>query len=165
MSDIEAIIRPFAQGDRDMVNEFFDQMGPESKLFFNSTDGNRQTAMKFWDEADAGINKNARYFAATIPNEDGGELMVGYVFLWKMTTKVPSLGICIRDGYKGKHLGTRLMETARQCAIDNGCGGIMLTTHFANTRAQALYKKCGFERLGIDSAACEFLYLLRLPNE
>lgn len=165
MSKIDAIIRPFAEGDRDMVNEFFDQMGPETRFFFNSTDYNRRFAMKFWDETDPDKKKARRFFAATIPNEDGGELMVGYLFLWDMNTKIPSLGICTRDSYKGKHLGKRLMETARQCAIDNGCGGIMLTTHFANIRGQALYQNSGYERLGTHSCGNEFFYLLRLPND
>ena len=64
-----------------------------------------------------------------------------------------------------KHLGKRLMETARQHAINAGCGGITLTTHFANIRGQALYKKCGYERLGTHSCGSEFLFLLRLPND
>ncbi|MBQ4613281.1 MAG: GNAT family N-acetyltransferase [Clostridia bacterium] len=165
MSEIDAIIRPFAEGDRDMVNEFFDQMGPETRFYFNSTDHNRRFAMKFWDETDEEKRKTTCFYAATIPNEDGGELMVGYVFLWGLDTKVPSLGICTRDGYKGKHLGKRLMETARQHAINAGCGGITLTTHFANIRGQALYKKCGYERLGTHSCGSEFLFLLRLPND
>jgi RimJ/RimL family protein N-acetyltransferase len=164
LDSFDAVIRPFEAGDRNMVNEFFDSLGPESKFFFNSTDGNRRFAMRFWDDSDEKQRSSRRFFAATIPDANGGETMVGYVFLWDLNTKIPWLGICVRDGYKGKHLGIRLMETARQCACDLGCGGIMLTTHVANTRAQGLYRKCGYTHLGTHTST-EFLYLLRLPNQ
>ena len=165
MSTQEAIIRPFAEGDRDMVNEFFDQMGPETTFFFNTGDCNRNYALKFWTEKDTDHNKNTRYFAATEKQEDGSELMVGYVFLCELNKKVPWLGIAVRDGYKGKHMGKRLMDTARQCAIEHKCGGILLTTHFANTRGQGLYGKMGYEKLGQHTCGSEFLYLLRLPQD
>jgi hypothetical protein len=53
MNTTEAVIRPFEKGDRDMVNEFFDQMGPETTFFFNTNDCNRNFALRFWDEKDA----------------------------------------------------------------------------------------------------------------
>ena len=161
----EAIIRPFAEGDRDMVNEFFDQRGPETVFFLNTHDCNRNFALKFWNEAGSENVKNTRYFAATEKQEDGSELMVGYVFLCELDKKIPWLGIAVRDGYKGKHMGKRLMDTARQCAIEHKCGGILLTTHFANIRGQGLYGKMGYERLGQHTCGSEFLYLLRLPQD
>lgn len=163
MNEVEATIRPFAAGDRDMVNEFFDQMGPETTFFFNSTDYNRNYALKFWDDLETA--KDNRYFAATEPTADGGELMVGYVYLCDMGKKVPWLGIAVRDGYKGKHMGKRLIQQAIDCAKAENCGGILLTTHFANTRGQGLYQKMGFEKLGQHTCGSEFLYLLRLPQE
>lgn len=164
MNNTEAIIRPFSKGDRDMVNEFFDQMGPETVFFFNSNDWNRNFALKFWTESDSDGVKNTCYFAAVEPTEDGREQMVGYVFLFELDKKIPWLGIAVRDGYKGKHLGKRLLETARQCAMEHHCGGILLTTHFANTRGQGLYQKMGYERLGQHTCGSEFLYLLRFPQ-
>lgn len=163
MNITEAVIRPFEKGDRDMVNEFFDQMGPETTFFFNTNNCNRNFALRFWDEKDEEV-KNFRYFAATEKQEDGSELMVGYVFLTRLHTKMPGLGICVRDGYKGKHMGKRLMEKAREVAIEHHCGGITLMTHFANIRGQALYQKMGYEKLGQHNCGSEFIYILRLPN-
>ena len=163
MNIAEAKIRPFAEGDRDMVNEFFDQMGPESVFFFNTNDGNRNFAMRFWDKEDEDA-KNLRFFAATEEQEDGSELMVGYVFLTRLHTKMPGLGIAVRDGYKGKSMGKRLMQHAIDDAKEHNCGGITLMTHFANIRGQALYQKMGFEKLGQASCGSEFMYVLRLPN-
>ncbi|MBO4953911.1 MAG: GNAT family N-acetyltransferase [Clostridia bacterium] len=163
MSNKEAVIRPFMEGDRDMVNEFFDQMGPETVFFFNTYDGNRNFALRFWNKEDEEV-KNFRYFAATETQEDGSELMVGYVFLTRLHTKMPGFGIAVRDGYKGKSMGRRLTQHAIDYAKAHGCGGITLMTHFANIRGQALYQKMGFEKLGQANCGSEFIYILRFPN-
>ena len=164
MSNTKATIRPFKETDKDMVNDFFDQMGPETVFFFNINDCHRNFAMRFWDKTNEAI-KNVCYFAATEIQEDGSELMVGYVFLRQLHTKIPELGIAVRDGYKGKQLGRCLIRHAIDYAKENNCGGIILTTHFANIRGQALYQKMGFERLGQHNCGSEFLYLLRFSQD
>ena len=40
-------------------------------------------------------------------------------------------------------------------------GGILLTTHMANVRAQALYTRCGFEQRGVHGQSNELLFLKR----
>ena len=62
---------------------------------------------------------------------------------------------------KGKHLGRRLMDTARQYAESKAAGGIMLTTAQTNFRGQGLYEHMGYEKLGVHHSG-EFLYLLTL---
>jgi len=57
--------------------------------------------------------------------------------------------------------GEKLIQTAEAWCRENGKGGILLTTHMANIRAQVLYERCGFERLGVHSESNELLYLLR----
>lgn len=85
MSDLDAVlIRPFADGDRQLVSDFFDQMGGETRAFFNRGDGNRKTAMRFFD----GNAVDTVYFLA----EACGR-MVWYVFLWDIRKGVPWLGI------------------------------------------------------------------------
>ena len=144
-------IRGFGDGDKDLINAFFDQMGGESRAFFNRGDGNRAYAMRFF----GGEAANNRYYLA----ESGGR-MVGYVFLYEMDTAVPWLGIAVSEDFKGKRLGQKLIEHVVEVARAENKGGILLTTHTANFRAQALYERCGFKFMG-DHTSGEKLYLLR----
>lgn len=147
----ELTVRPFASDDRMRVEAFFDQMGGETRAFFDRAGGNRNGALGFFD----GKDQNAVRWLAL-----DQERMVGYVFLWDLDTGVPWLGIGVAEDCKGKHLGRRLMDTARDHAMSCGKGGILLTTHVANIRGQGLYEYCGYERMGMHASG-EVLYLLR----
>ena len=149
MSDV--CIRPFAAGDKELVSAFFDQMGGETRAFFNRGDWNRQVALKYFD----GSAPYTDYFLAELDTA-----MVGYVFLFEMDTAVPCLGIAVAEGYKGHHLGRKLIQCAIDRAKTTGKGGIWLTTHIANLRGQGLYERMGFQRMGIHNSG-EILYLLR----
>ena len=92
-----------------------------------------------------------------------GDRMAGYLFLWDLNKSVPWLGIAVAEAYKGKHLGRILMQTAKEYAMAQGKGGILLTTHVANLRGQGLYERSGYERLGIHTSG-EILYLLRFDS-
>lgn len=147
----EIKIRKFEPDDQKLVIEFFDQMGGETRAFFNRNGGNRKTAMRFFEEAP----QNTVYFLA-----EHQKKMVGYVFLWDMDTAIPWLGIAVSDAFKGMHLGRKLMGFAEGYARQEGKGGILLTTHVANFRAQALYERSGYCQMGRHTSG-ELLYLLR----
>ena len=89
--------------------------------------------------------------------------MVGYVFLWDLATRIPWLGIAVREGWKGHHLGQRLMRHAEDYALENGCGGVMLTSVPANIRAHSLYARMGYDYCGsyLDG---EFLFIKRFAR-
>lgn len=151
-------IRPFQMDDRERVEEFFDQMSGESRGFFNRNDGNRKDTMRFFTGQDSNV---IRWMAE---ETDGAQSrMIGYVFLWDTHRQIPWLGIAVREDWKGRHLGRTLLSHAESFARENGYGGILLTTAFANMRGQALYEHCGYEKLGVHQNG-EFLYLLRLPQ-
>lgn len=155
MNELEPImIRPFADGDRQLVSDFFDQMGGETRAFFNRGDGNRETAMRFFD----GDTGNTHYFLA-----EGGGRMVGYVFLWDMHKGVPWLGIAVSEDWKGRRLGRKLLEYAHQYAVSHKKGGVLLTTAMANMRGQGLYERMGYERIGTHASG-EYLYLIRFDQ-
>jgi ribosomal protein S18 acetylase RimI-like enzyme len=147
-------IRNFEIGDRALVEAFFDQMGGETRAFFDRGRGNRNNALGYFE----GKDRNALRWLAL----DQGR-MVGYVFLWELDNSVPWLGIAVAEEYKGKQLGRSLMQIAQEYAIAQGKGGILLTTHIANLRGQALYEKCGYERMGIHTSG-EILYMLRFES-
>lgn len=127
-------------------------MGVESRAFFDRADGNRRGALRFFEpEPEDAI----RWMAV---DETGR--MVGYVFLWDVSRGVPWLGLAVADAYQGRRLGGRLLAHAHDYARVHSKGGILLTTHVANLRAQSLYERVGYERLGMHSSG-EVLYVYR----
>ena len=155
------IIREFFIYDRNLVVEFFDQMGGESRSFFNRNDGNRNNALSFFDKN--GDEPNAIRFLSSVIDENGREIMTGYVFAWDMKTGVPTLGIAVREEYKGKGLGRLLIKHLTDYLKDNNYGGVMLTTSFANVRGQSLYSRMGFEHIGTHISG-EMLYILKFDR-
>ena len=71
--------------------------------------------------------------------------------------------MCIRDRWKGRHLGRKLMAYAETYCLQLGKGGIFLTTHLANIRGQALYLRCGYEQLGTSNWG-EVLFFRSFPD-
>ena len=155
------IIRNFAVEDKNLVVEFFDQMGGESRGFFNKNDGNRNNALAFFDKN--GQEPNAIRFLSSVTNENDREIMTGYVFAWDMQTGVPTLGIAVREEYKGKGLGRLLIKHLTDYLKANNYGGVMLTTSFANVRGQSLYTRMGFEHIGTHISG-EMLYILKFKK-
>ncbi len=149
----EPEIRLIRMDDRERVVRFFAQMAPDSRSFFNRRNGNLNWALRYFDGTDRQAMR--RWVAVE------GDEMVGYVFLWDTDTMIPWLGIAVAERMRGRHFGQKLIETAEAWCRSQGKGGILLTTHMANVRAQALYERCGFERLGVYGANNELLYLRR----
>ena len=152
-----AAIRMLERKDLDMVIEFFDQMAGDTRAMFNRGDANRIRVIEHLNrEGDDG----QIHFAATVHNPDGSEKMVGYVFLWDVDTRIPWLGIAVREDWKGYHLGRRLLQYIDEWAKPKGYGGVMLTSVPANIRAHSLYTRMGFEYFGVYPDS-EFLYIKR----
>lgn len=152
-------IRLVTPEDREKIYNFFRQLGEEGGTFFNRGCGNEKSTYAFLD----GEMPDRIYWAAVADTPEGEEI-AGIVFLWRADTKVPWLGIGITEKWKGRHLGRRLMTTAKEWAQNVGAGGICLTTAPENFRGQGLYQRMGYERIGTYSDG-EFLYLLTFPNE
>ena len=146
-----AVLRPMMSEDKELVNEFFDAMGAESRAMFNRTDYQRKWMLKYCAKQDP----SQHYWLA----ESDGK-MLGFVFFHQWNTTIPMLGIGVRDDLKGMHLGGRLMDYAIEAAKEAGKGGIRLTTHVANLRGQMLYEKKGFRCMGQANNPLEVFYLL-----
>ncbi len=148
-------IREMKHGDEGLINEFFDNMGYESRAFFNRTDYNRKGALRYCNSPDP----TRRYWIAEYDGK-----MAGYVFFMDYNTSIPCLGIAVRDDLQGLHLGTTLMTFAINHIKEAGKGGIQLTTVFANLRGQMLYEKMGFKCMGQYKNGQEFFYLYRFTD-
>lgn len=151
MDEIE--IRLMQKDDKERVSRFFDTLDDTARRFFDIGGANRRRTMMFFDDSDT--DARVRFVAIE------GDEMIGYVYLRDTDTMIPWLGIAVSPAARGKHLGTRLMQTAKDWALSHGKGGILLTTHTENLAGQHLYEKSGYTRLGIDGNNGEYLYLLR----
>lgn len=145
-------LRPLAESDASLFEEFFAALGPESRALFNRRDYNKRGVLRAITHSDPA----KEYYLA----EADGRLL-GYVFFLDANTGVPELGVCVRDDCQGKGLGRALCEWALARAKEGGKGGVMLTTHTANLRAQVLYESLGFTCYGLTKNGTELLYLLR----
>ena len=152
-----AAIREIGRDDLAMTVEFFDQMAGDTRAMFNRGDVNRIRAIEHLNRKS---NDGQVHFAATVKEPDGSEKMVGYVFLWDVGTRMPWLGIAVREDWKGNHLGRRLLQHIDDYLKPRGYGGVMLTSVPANIRAHSLYTRMGFEYFGVYPDS-EFLYIKR----
>lgn len=155
MESTKIIVREFAECDGELVKAFFNQMSGETRAFFDRNRGNFLNAMKFFEGQD--IN-TIRWMAVE------NDRMIGYVFLWETDKSIPWLGIAVAEDSMGKNLGRLLLQKASEYCLSHGKGGVFLTTHIANLRAQSLYEKFGYERLGIHNCG-EILYALRFSEK
>jgi ribosomal protein S18 acetylase RimI-like enzyme len=74
-----------------------------------------------------------------------GERMDGYAYIRRNAGGEWWFGVCIRPGRQDHGLGTRLLSDLTDRARAAGVQRIGLHVHLTNPRAQALYRKFGFE--------------------
>lgn len=153
-------IRPLTPADAPLMIAFFASFSEQTRLFFTPHDISSAALVKMTREVET--TPDAVRFLLSV-QEEGREIMAGYVFFWDWDRLIPWFGIGLRDAYQGQGFGSQMMDFAIQYARQHGKGGILLTTQKPNLRAQALYKKYGFEMLG-DHIGGEFLMLLRFSD-
>ena len=145
-------LREIRAGDEELIGEFFDSLDPVSTALFNRRNYNRRGVLRFCAKGDP----HRRYWMAELDGK-----MAGYVFFLDFHTSIPELGVAVRSDLQGNGLGRHLVEFAINTAAECGKGGIQLTTHVANLRAQTLYEALGFVCMGSCKSGCELFYLYR----
>ena len=145
-------LREMESTDAPAVESFFDAMGGETRALFNRRDYNRRGALRQCGNPD----KTRRYYLAEVDGE-----MVGYLFFMDFHSSIPQLGLAVRDDMQGQGIGRALVGHAIDLVKGAGKGGIQLTTHVANLRAQTLYESMGFTLVGPTKNGTEFFYLYR----
>ena len=80
----------------------------------------------------------------------------GYGFVDEST---PELGMAVFEGYRGRGLGTRLMQRLIDDLISNGFGKVSLSVDRRNP-ALRLYERFGFEVVREQGNACTMLKIL-----
>ena len=143
-------VREVIPSDTDLIKDFFAAMGAESRALFNRRGFNERGILKYLSRPDA----TRKYFLALIDGK-----MAGYFFFLDFETSIPEMGIAVRDDLHGMGLGTHLVALAKKTAINEKKGGLQLTTHVANLRAQTLYESAGFVNRGRCKNGSELFYL------
>ena len=144
-------IREIEALDEERINGFFDAMSGEVRSLFNRNDHNRQGVLK---QLKRPLDSRKYWIALD------GDRMLGYVFLLDIDTGVPTMGIALAEDCRGRGLGKLLTRFVLDKAREMGKGGIQVTTHIANVRAQALYEAMGFRLMGISARNVQELYYL-----
>ena len=145
------VFRRMEMTDRDGVQSFFDDMGPESAAFFNVDHGNEKRVMEFFENG----KKDHVFWVA-----EAGNVIVGLAFIWDVDSRIPWFGVAVRDGWQGKHIGSGMVRFVCDICRTEGRGGILLRTAEHNLRARTLYERSGFEWIGLHPSG-ELLYLKR----
>lgn len=92
------------------------------------------------------INNNK--FAHLFVLENNGEI-IGYSGVWIIADSATITKVTVAKEYQGKGLGNRLMLDLVERTIEAKCAYISLEVRVSNRRAYQLYKKFGFEEVGI----------------
>lgn len=145
------IIRELKYSDKEMVQSFFNNMSENSAGFFNIAHGNERRTMEFFENG----KKDHNFFVVTDEKE-----IIALSFIWDINTSIPWFGIAVSDKFQGQGIGKLFIENIFVRLQKNGYGGLFLRTAEANIRAQKLYEKCGFERIGSHPSG-EYLYIKR----
>ncbi len=119
--------------DGEALGEMLENCSERTYHFFHPYPLTRESGLKI------AANENIICFIAFA--DDGAA--VGYIWIGR-AGEVPTLGICVRDGWQGLGIGRGLMERVIAEAKTGGKKGIQLTVMKDNARGIALYQSVGF---------------------
>lgn len=145
------LIRELISSDKEMVQEFFDNMSERSVSFFNVNHGNEKRTMEFFING----KTDHKFFVVTDEKE-----IIALAFIWDINTSIPWFGIAVNDKYQGQGIGKMFILDIFARLKRQGFGGLFLRTSAENIPAQKLYEKCGFEKIGTHPSG-EYLYIKR----
>jgi RimJ/RimL family protein N-acetyltransferase len=149
------ILRPLRRSDLDAMVPFANNLVREKKnnrefgLTSMDTRVTRVDEKKFLDNTLEGMAKGRLVSVAAFY----GSRLVGHCDIVGRTSRderhAGVLGIVIIEGYRGVGLGERMIRMALSRASKIGVWMIELEVFAINTRAKNLYKKLGFETVGV----------------
>jgi len=148
-------IRELQEGDGEALGRFLESLSPQTEYFFHPYPLEMDAALKFAQR------KDILCLVGEI-----GEKIVAYTWWEPKDADIPSIGICVGEGYRGKGIGRKLMKRLVDKAGKEGKKGLRLTVMKDNHRAIALYKSFGFYIIGEirDSRGEAWKMLLRINS-
>ena len=94
------------------------------------------------------INATRRIFMREDTSNAIGQFILGFAGLWFMADEAHLANIAVRERYREKGVGERLLISIIELAIKKNARFITLEVRASNTAAQALYRKYGFAEVG-----------------
>lgn len=82
----------------------------------------------------------------------------GYGFLGE---DVPGIGLAVREGFRRRGIGTRLLEATLAAIRASGAACVSLSVELGNHRARRLYVRAGFEPVGREGGSVTMRLRLR----
>ncbi len=89
-------------------------------------------------------NEFAKYVVARVDGE-----IVGYGGLWMILDEGHITNIAVKEEYRGKGVGSKMLKLLICTCKENGIGSMTLEVRRGNESAKTLYKKYGFLEAGI----------------
>jgi RimJ/RimL family protein N-acetyltransferase len=136
------IVRRTTVHDIDDQFDLMDAVAAERRWIGSEPPIDRAARRPRWEEQINDDSKGASFMA-----EAGGR-MIGCLGLELAPYGVADLGMCIADGWRGKGVGSALMEAAVDWARASPAHKIALSLWPHNEAARALYDKFGFVEEG-----------------
>lgn len=78
-----------------------------------------------------------------------GDEVLGYGGMWLIVDEAHVTNIAVREAYRGRGLGERLLREMMKTASWLGAARMTLEVRVSNERAQRLYRKLGFGPAGL----------------
>ena len=80
---------------------------------------------------------------------DGKGTVLGYIFIWAASDDIPEIGLAVADAWHGRRVGPTLLQLIEQVGRHLGKPALELTTMQDNKRALEVYRRAGWEHLGV----------------
>jgi ribosomal protein S18 acetylase RimI-like enzyme len=91
--------------------------------------------------------QNEKYFIAGVVDNEQFVAFAGYRFMTSLHSGnvIYIDDLCTLEPYRGKGLGTQLLDHVKAVALSNNLDAVVLDTDFTNTTAQKVYLKSGYQ--------------------
>jgi ribosomal-protein-alanine N-acetyltransferase len=104
---------------------------------------------RFWQKVLHLFNHD-RFFGEEIPPQN--EYIIGIAGFWVMVDEAHITTLAVRDVYRQQGIGERLLIEIVERAAQLNANVVTLEARVSNKQAQALYKKYGFQKVGVRRA-------------
>ena len=94
-------------------------------------------------------NKVSRPLLAEIERGDGSKQVVGLIIIWLLVDEAHIANIAVHPDYRQQGIACQLMQAALKDCAEQGAVYALLEVRAGNMAAQALYKRFGFEAVGL----------------
>ena len=144
----EVVIRTPEWHDLDDMLEFINSLVEEEAMIAANQKQTRESEIEWLARYLANLEKGMRIGVVA---EVDGRMVANCEISPRpgRMSHVGSLGISVKDGYRGVGIGQELMREAERHAVAMGLESILLEVFSINERAIHVYEKMGYRKIGV----------------